>query len=337
MVINHGLSQCTSTLLVEMDHLFPNQFQSLSEIQQFQRDLPHLISQHTLEVRATLDHQIAELTRHIHELQQEYTAKYNQNMAKITDTIQNMQHSKDDLEIPQESLGKWILAGLKRFLFILQISWLTHNQSRDAKKPLIPLLKEQNMLTKKLQYSKTNYNALIDQQIRPYLLAQQCLNANKEVVIGAVGEESVIQCLQRLPDTFHLLNDITLALSRSVFWKKGKEYVRTAQIDHILIGPTGLFLIETKNWSQNTFINAERSPHFQIDRAAFVFYLMMNSNFKNRIKPRSLVVTLHRMPYTKYPYVDQITVSELYAYIYNRKMILNPEDVRELVEIIINL
>ncbi len=88
---------------------------------------------------------------------------------------------------------------------------------------------------------------------------------------GAIGEENVINTLKLLPDTYYVLNEIRIKLTKSVFWKKFFEYVKSAQIDHVVIGETGIFLIETKNWKEMRLSSIHNSPHKQIDRAGMLF------------------------------------------------------------------
>jgi hypothetical protein len=54
--------------------------------------------------------------------------------------------------------------------------------------------------------------------------------------IGAIGEKAVALELAKLPRTYHVLNDLMLV--------KGDG--RTAQIDHVVVSPYGIFVIETK-------------------------------------------------------------------------------------------
>lgn len=56
---------------------------------------------------------------------------------------------------------------------------------------------------------------------------------------GQKGEESVIMTLNSIKEYHHLLNDVTF---------KNKKSEMTHQIDHILIHPHGVFIIETKNY-----------------------------------------------------------------------------------------
>ena len=57
-------------------------------------------------------------------------------------------------------------------------------------------------------------------------------------VIGQIGERSVYSILTHLPDEYHLYNDVLLKA------KSG----RTIQIDHVVVSPYGIFVIETKNY-----------------------------------------------------------------------------------------
>jgi hypothetical protein len=50
---------------------------------------------------------------------------------------------------------------------------------------------------------------------------------------GAAGEKSVAHTLGKLPDEFRVVNDVSTP---------------TGNLDHVVIGPTGVFVIETKDW-----------------------------------------------------------------------------------------
>ncbi len=65
------------------------------------------------------------------------------------------------------------------------------------------------------------------------------LKTNKQRGIlhsGAEGEKRVLELLSRLPKDFYVITDVELIIGH-----------KTAQIDHIIIGPTGIFIVETKN------------------------------------------------------------------------------------------
>lgn len=52
---------------------------------------------------------------------------------------------------------------------------------------------------------------------------------------GALGEKEIACYLKRLPDTYTVINDLHFADSYG-------------NIDHVVIGPTGVFAIDVKNW-----------------------------------------------------------------------------------------
>lgn len=59
------------------------------------------------------------------------------------------------------------------------------------------------------------------------------------IASGQQGEARITRLLEReLDDTCYILNDITVPFAR-----------RSAQIDHLVVSPQGVFLFETKNWS----------------------------------------------------------------------------------------
>ncbi len=82
---------------------------------------------------------------------------------------------------------------------------------------------------------------------------------------GAEGEEKVARSLSFLPAGYTVFNDLQLDEGGPAF-------------DHIVVGPTGLFVIETKNWSgEITFENSQvlcnghtpnRPPLKQVKEAA---------------------------------------------------------------------
>lgn len=50
---------------------------------------------------------------------------------------------------------------------------------------------------------------------------------------GLIGESQVARILTRLPDTFYVINDLTTPFGN---------------LDHVVVGPTGVFIIDAKNW-----------------------------------------------------------------------------------------
>lgn len=64
--------------------------------------------------------------------------------------------------------------------------------------------------------------------------------------IGAEGERRTAQALESLPSGFHVLHDLRIPDSR-------------ANIDHVVVGPTGVFTIETKNYAKGVTIRGGKA------------------------------------------------------------------------------
>ncbi|MHB8071185.1 MAG: nuclease-related domain-containing protein [Candidatus Cryosericum sp.] len=91
--------------------------------------------------------------------------------------------------------------------------------------------------------------------------------ANSQELAGAVAELDVIRTLSALPDDYALLNDVHLAAKRPIPYEGGT--IVTGQLNHLLIGPTGVYAIETRNWSKAVLTSGEHvDPVKQVKRSS---------------------------------------------------------------------
>jgi len=93
--------------------------------------------------------------------------------------------------------------------------------------------------------------------------------AHSGVLANAIAERAVISTLSTLPDDFVLINDLHLSTNQDIPFED--SYLKTAQLDHLLAGPTGLYAIETRNWSSTVAADGdEADPVLQVTRASFL-------------------------------------------------------------------
>ena len=122
------------------------------------------------------------------------------------------------------------------------------------------------------------------------------------------------------------------------------------QIDHLVIGPSGIYVIETKNWSEafvkEVFDNGSYTPYDQIKRSSYTVYRHLNSskygNFfqkayysfaKKEIKVQSIIaITGSKIPLQKKGFVKVLYPNQLPGYITKRENILSNEMIEILVE-----
>lgn len=85
---------------------------------------------------------------------------------------------------------------------------------------------------------------LVENRCQPLHAIHSLIAENREFLIGAEGENRVIDALQTLPDTFHVINDFQIVFPRSIHWRAGNIYIRRCQIIHVeLIRNTPQFYV----------------------------------------------------------------------------------------------
>lgn len=147
-------------------------------------------------------------------------------------------------------------------------------------------------------------------------------------IYGAIGENKVVKELENLSDDYFLINDFSLSFSHPIYNRQENDYIKSIQIDHLLISPFGVFIIETKNWSDQSLNNLSlRSPVQQIKRTNFALYKILNEEVpellnlnrhhwgQRKIPIKNLIVLINHKPKEEFQYVKIVTLQELLGYI----------------------
>jgi hypothetical protein len=110
---------------------------------------------------------------------------------------------------------------------------------------------------------------------------------------GAIAELKMIDLLSKLPDSYYVLNDVTLKLPDSVNFDG--DWLSSAQIDHLVIGPAGVFVVEVKNWSKKFVEDGDFfNPFQQVKRHNYVCYTLLGRFVKTTV--RSIVACAGYLP-----------------------------------------
>ena len=180
------------------------------------------------------------------------------------------------------------------------------------------------------------------------------LDFTKEVVeelsptiVGAIGENKVVNEIKKLPDDNILINDFSLSFSPPIYNKKEKDRIHSIQIDHLLITKAGVFILETKNWSKNS-INSYSlwSPIEQIRRTSYALFVLLKKKKirlkwhhwgEKQIPIRSIVVMINEKPKEDFKFVKIKTLKELNSYIAYYDPIFNDRELTKISNYFINL
>ena len=134
--------------------------------------------------------------------------------------------------------------------------------------------------TRKIKYKERNYDSEVQRSINKLVDIQQDKNNRYQFIIsrssdavkqssqhplselerkkatidelssfiyGALGEQKVVKTLEALSDEYFLINDFAVSFSPAIYNRQENDYIKSIQIDHLLVAPSGIFLIETKN------------------------------------------------------------------------------------------
>lgn len=131
---------------------------------------------------------------------------------------------------------------------------------------------------------------------------------------GARAELDVIAHLARLPANFIVFNDIRLTADR--FIRFNGIPLQSAQLDHVVLSPAGVFVIETKCWgSRFVESGAYHDPFDQVQRASYLCYDQLRTQF-GKVRVRSVIACVGKLPATpKDSRVKVLPISEIASYI----------------------
>jgi hypothetical protein len=147
-----------------------------------------------------------------------------------------------------------------------------------------------------VEYRKSNRDTLIEgqcQNIRGDIFDIEQALASPEFA-GALAELELIEILRKLPDNYYIINDVRLHLDSGIQFDG--EWLESAQIDHLVISPAGLFVIEAKSWSKEFVGNGNYfDPYQQVKRSSYLCYKLLEYKLQDG-KVRSIIAYKGAIP-----------------------------------------
>jgi hypothetical protein len=179
--------------------------------------------------------------------------------------------------------------------------------------------------------------------------AKSLIEENITALLGAIGEEKTIKELSTLPDSFMVINDFQYRFDRPLHNKMTDDWISSIQVDHIVIGPPGVFVIETKNWSPNSIQSTELySPVQQIRRNNYALFILLNHSVSNNLLPcfndnwgsrkisvNNIVVFVNTRPNQEFEYVKLLSLTNLCPYLTHRNPVLTENQTAQIAELLL--
>lgn len=245
------------------------------------------------------------------------------------------------------------VSDLRHWNYKRKIKCKEHNFEIEVKKEIGKLVADYQVKNNRYQFITSHFNEAVKQSAQ-YPLSElerkkATIDELNNFIYGALGEQKVVKTLETLSDEFFLINDFTVSFSPAIYNRQENDYIKSVQIDHILVGPSGIFLIETKNWSEKSLENLSlRSPVEQIRRTSFALFHLLNNGKSNyhlrldghhwgdkKITMKNLIVLTNTKPKEEFQYVKILTVNELLGYVNYFRPIFSYTETKRIADLIL--
>lgn len=147
---------------------------------------------------------------------------------------------------------------------------------------------------------------------------------------GAQAEIEVIAQLTRLSNRHTVISGVVLHAKRHIQFNGST--LQSAQIDHLVLSPSGIFVVETKRWSKDFVATGDyHDPFDQVCRAAYLCYDLIKE-VHGVVRVRSIIANAgHLPPLPRDSYVKVLPIVDLDMYISRfEKEELNPDELSSL-------
>ena len=300
-----------------------------------------------------------ELEKDIYELKE--TIKYGH---VVLENIRNENAEKLDAKINlnQNRIDKYSSGNKKTFFRRVftqiivnslnkRVKYLRHNYEKIINKSIKKNQRKIRRDTELLDDFITNRHDIVSKRsalnIKQLAYIKDVVLEINPLIAGAIGENLVVNEIKKLPDDYFLINDFSLTFNPPIYNRKGADKIFSIQIDHLLISKSGVFILETKNWSRESVMSSLfRSPVEQINRTSFALFVLLNNMKiklndhhwgKRKIPIRSVIVMIKNKPQSEFEFVKIKTLKELNSYIEFFDPIFNDDDFNKICKYLIDL
>lgn len=201
------------------------------------------------------------------------------------------------------------------------------------------------LLTNKKTKIENNYENIISarckESYKNLAFTKEVVDSLYALIAGAFGENLTVRELEKLSNDYYLINDFSAEFDPPIYNRKNDDRIFSIQIDHLLISKSGIFLLETKNWSNKSIENLNlRSPVEQITRTSYALFVLLNSESNinlvrhhwgsAKIPIRNIIVMTKTKPKEQFKHVKVLTLNELNGFIKYFDEIFNNDEVEHI-------
>lgn len=345
-----------STLRSQLEDNNINDFKSLKEVIDFQNSFSTLRQQLITHHENLIEQEKVQLNTELQQLEGSIELQKQQSENLLSSEIDKL---KQQLNISTNNTStnvfKILTKKIKQWNCKRQLRSKERNFEVEVKKSINKLLDNREFKNNRYQFISSQFNLAVEQSSQVSLSEidrkKSVIDKLSSFIYGALGEQKVVKTLEVLSDEYFLINDFEVCFSPAIYNRQENEYIKSIQIDHLLVAPSGIFLIETKNWSEKSLENLSlRSPVKQIKRTSFVLFKLLNNEMSNshlrlakhhwgdkKISIKNLIVFTTTKPKEEFQYVKILTLNELLGYINYFKPIFSNYETQRIAEFLLKI
>ncbi len=345
-----------SILKSELERNNIHEFKSLKDVINFQDSYQKYKQQLIIHHEDLIEKEKFSLNRELNLLDAEISYKRKQSEQKLQVETENLKQILKNYEvfkplnIFQKLIRQLYIWNLER-----QIKNSINNFEKETQRSLKNLIDFQQVKKKRYEFITLQFSEAVRESYHSSVSELErkkgIIDNLNSFIYGALGEEKVVKTLEALSDEFILINDFSVSFPSSIYYNQKKEYIKSVQIDHILVAPSGIFLIETKNWNEKSLKNKSlRSPIEQIMRTSFVLFKLLNNQINDfrldldehhwgnkKIPIKNVIVLMNIKPQEEFQHVKIVTLNELIGYINYFRPKLSKVETQKIAEYILML
>jgi hypothetical protein len=188
---------------------------------------------------------------------------------------------------------------------------------------------------KRIDHLKINKDAIIENNLlflyREKDILDRLTREYRSELKGYYGELLVLDTLERLSDDQYVISDVHI--TREFGHKFDGKMLKSARVDHVVVGRKGVYCIETKNWNMKWKSEDRPTPGEQARRASYLLYRYLKYTCDiPRIRVMSIVLYTNSTIKGKEDFVRFLRYEDFPEYLDARQDLLPDDDVRRVVE-----
>jgi hypothetical protein len=332
MATQYGISQAWKSVHSQLPSEFsecasPEALRALMSVQtesrpRWRSDAERVVAQSL----AGLQKRLAPLREAVSSTRLEATAKAASEITRLTALRRN-------LEAPSFVLIRWYNRWIRIPSVNKRLAWLDGAADRASEH----LVRELNAVAGRVASLQTHPDAEITRIVQQWETRLRSLEtaAASPAFAGAIAELEMVRLLNSgLSDEYVIFNDVKIDIGRWIH--ADGQHRRTAQIDHVVVGPGGVFALEVKLWSQ-AFANRGdyHDPFLQVKWAAKLCYFALSDSIGQPVRVREVIASAGGLPPKPADsYAKVLRPDEVCGYIRYFGNAISPHAVREITYVL---